>query len=477
MGNPWSGLRNRVLESRAGRQISGTGLKARLIRGTGGTIMLRSSNVVLQFVISLALARLLSVDDYGVYNYALAWVMLLIVPAVSGFDRLLIRDTAIYRVQSAWSSIHGLLRFASRVTVVVAVLLMAAGMGIAWLTYEITGRPAMLNAEQAGLARVALYTLLIALALLPLRAVLLFQQAAMQGMHHIVPSQIPEQALQPILFVALIGGVYWLSGAARSAPRVMLLQIVATGAALACSAYLLRRAVPSAVRDTAPVFETRVWVHSAMLFALTRGFVTLNVQLDPVMLGALNSAEAVALFTVAQRGAQLVSVLLLSVNVALAPTLAQLYADGNRRDLQRTMTHSARLVVAGALPLTVFFVVWGTQFLHIFGAGFVRAHGALVLLSAGQLVNALTGSAGLLLLMTQHERAVTLVTAVSVVLHLLLNVLLIPRWGIEGAAVGGAVSTAFINLLMIGIVWRELRIHTTALGVIRWPARKRAVND
>lgn len=462
MAHLLSGLRRR-----AGQTLNSSGAESRLARGIGGTAVLRIGNTGLVFLTNFLLARLLSVDEFGVYNFAFAWVTLLIVPAVSGFDRLLIRSVAVYRSQAAWRFVRGLIRVSTRLTLLLGLGIMVIAAGVAWFTYETTGRPAWLHADQAPLARTALITLLIALLLLPLRSILLLQQAEMQGLRHVVVGQVPEQALQHVLFV-LVLGLALAAGIWDSAPAAMVLHVLTTVAALGYSASLLRQAIPVELRGVSPAYDTRQWTHSAVLFGVARALLVMNMQIGVLMVGAMQDAEAVALFSVALRLAALIVLMLLSVNMAVAPTLAQFYADGEHDALQHTMTQSARVALVGALAVLIPFLLWGDVFLRLFGPEFGAARRTLTLLSIGQVVNAATGSVGLLLMMTRHEGTVLVANAIGLALHVGLNLLLIPLWGIEGAAVSSTVGLAFVNLFLMGMVWKELDIHTTALGVIRW---------
>ncbi|MCL4237689.1 MAG: oligosaccharide flippase family protein [Anaerolineae bacterium] len=455
---------DRSLWAGAAQVLTGRTTKARLIRGTGGTFVLRLGNMALKFAISLALARLLGAGHYGVFNFAQAWILLLIIPATAGFDRLLIRDLSTYLMEGAWPAMRGLLRFATRWALILSAGLIALGLAAAWLTYTLTGRPALLNAEQAGLARAALVTLAVALLVLPPRALTLIQQSAMQGLRHVVLGQVPDQVLQPALFLAALGITVLVGRAVASAQAAMALFVVTTLLALAFSMWRLREALPSAVRAATPVSEGRAWLTSAVPFALTQGLIVLNVQVDSLMLGALDSAEAVAYYTVTQRLTTLITLPLISVGVALAPHIASLHAAGQRRELQRAVTGSTRLALGTALPITLLYIVAGTFFLGLFGAEYRVAQTALALFSLGQLVNAATGPVGPLLLMTGHERAATLTTGLGVALHIVLNALLIPLWSIEGAAAAGGISIAAVNLTLAALAWRRLRINTLPVG-------------
>jgi O-antigen/teichoic acid export membrane protein len=465
---------DRILHSTIGQQFSGTTIQARMIRGTSGTFALRIGNVAIKFLTTSALTNLLGKEHFGVYSFAMAWLLLLITPTLFGMDRLLVRNVAAYRKEKNWASLRGLLLFAPRLTGALSVIVMGIALAAAWLTYDLTGRPALLKADHADLAETALYTLLITMLLLPIWTLLLQQQSAMQGLQHIIVSQFPEQVLHPILFLIAIGGVYLIAGKFESAQWAMLLRTITAVIALVASFSLLRRAIPKMIHQVEPVIDARLWLASALPFAISRGLVNLDQQLDVLMLGVLDSTEAVSFYAVSQRGVQFISLLLISVNVALAPQIVNLYADGKRAQLQRLLAHSARLVLAVSIPIAVAFIVGGKFFLLIFGKEYTAAHMTLIVLSFGQIINIATGSVVLLLMMTQRERQAMYGLVLMVALHITLNAILIPTLGVEGAAVAGAVSIGFGNFFMLWVVMHEMQINPTALGDVRaWKIWKR----
>ena len=123
------------------------------------------------------------------------------------------------------------------------------------------------------------------------------------------------------------------------------------------------------------------------------------------MLGAIAGAEAAGVYRVATRGADVVVSVLAALNLALAPTFAQLYATGDMRRLERLASIGTRLGLIASLPVVVSFGVFGSWILGtIFGSDFARGSTALAILGAGQLANAAAGPVGLLLNMTGHER-------------------------------------------------------------------------
>jgi O-antigen/teichoic acid export membrane protein len=145
-----------------------------------------------------------------------------------------------------------------------------------------------------------------------------------------------------------------------------------------------------------------------------------------------------------------------------------MYAAGEMDKLQRMITKSARVILIGSLPIAIVLILFGHWFLlFFFGQDFILGEKALAILGGGQLLNAASGSVGLLLIMTGHERDAAMCVGVSALLNIMLNAVLIPRWGLEGAATATATTVIFSNSLLAILVYKRLGIHSTALGEIR----------
>jgi O-antigen/teichoic acid export membrane protein len=91
----------------------------------------------------------------------------------------------------------------------------------------------------------------------------------------------------------------------------------------------------------------------------------------------------------------------------------------------------------------------------------VAAHGPLVILAGGQLVNAGMGSVASLLNMTGHERDTTRIILMAALLNLTLNFTLTPLWGTLGAATATAVTLIVWNVVMWRAVKRRIGIHAS----------------
>jgi O-antigen/teichoic acid export membrane protein len=101
--------------------------------------------------------------------------------------------------------------------------------------------------------------------------------------------------------------------------------------------------------------------------------------------------------------------------------------------------------------------------LQISGAEFIQGQTALIILSIGYLVNALTGSVGILLYMTRHIEAYLATTAFAALLNVCLNWLLIPKWGVNGAATATTISMIASSVICAVWVRQKLGIKSTVI--------------
>jgi O-antigen/teichoic acid export membrane protein len=193
----------------------------------------------------------------------------------------------------------------------------------------------------------------------------------------------------------------------------------------------------------------------------------INNQTDIVMLGFFTTAEEVGVYRIAAHGAQLVAFTLGAINMVISPHIARLYKAGNREQLQHMLTWSARLILASALPVALAFTLFGDLILgFMFGAEFTGGYWTLVILCGGQLVNAAMGSVAFILNMTGHERDSALGIGVAAGVNVLLNLALIPPFGIEGAAAATATSLTIWNIILARRVFQRTGLVSTAIGRI-----------
>lgn len=403
-------------------------------------------------VASILLARWLGADGYGVYATAMAVLLFLGVPTTLGLPNLVIRLLASYRVHEEWGLMRGLMQRVNMIVLLLAIFLAGSGAVVVLALGE-------------RLAPVQTHALLWAMALLPLVTLGALRAAALRGLHHVVLGQLPESLVMPGLFIALLAA-WSFAGAAFTPEIAVALRFAAVAAAFAVGAWLLLRRLPVQVRRAASRYETASWARSAVPLLFIGGMVIINTQTDVLMLAAIQGSESAGVYQATARGAELVALSLVVVNVTIQPVISRLYAAGEMHRLQRVLTAAARGTLAIALPAALVLALFGRPILGlVFGQEFERGALCLAILCGAQVVNAGAGSVGAILTMTGYERDSALGIGLGAFTNVGLNAILVPLWDIEGAALATGMSLLVWNVVLAVRVRQRLSLDSTALGI------------
>jgi len=424
-----------------------------------GAFSLKVAGALLSLVSSIALARLLGATGYGVYGYAMAWVGLLAVLSPVGFPRLIVRELAtIDRTGSdgSWSKARGLLRAANFIAGGVAVLLSVGVLGTLYLAPDLV-HPQMV----VGLA--------IAVTILPLQVFTVLRLSALQGLKKVLMGQVLDVLVHPFFFLVLLTVAWLLFGSSITAFTAIKLHIVASAILLGLAIVMWRYSAPLEIRSFPPSYEMRHWLSIALPLLFMSLMMVVNNRADILMLGSIKGPEEVGIYGVSARAAEVVAFVIQAMNVTIAPVLASVYRLDDRERLQRIVAMTARATFAVAMILALLIYYFGGLLLSIFGLEFIAGYQTLRILVLGQVVNAFMGSVGVLLMMTGHERQAAVSAAIAAGINITANAVLIPRYGMEGAAVATAISMVIWNGLMGYYVFHYLKIIPSALG----PAKRR----
>jgi len=447
MMDKWRGLLLKILSP-----DSETSLKLSLARASIGSFGLQIGSKVLGMVSGILLARLLAADGYGTYAYAMSLIQIMTIPTVMGLPQLVVREVASFKVRKAYDLMRGLLIRANQFVFLVAVLMDAAALIV---MFQIDG----FNLQARNV-------FLISLLLLPLLGFNNLRMATLRGLGYVVIGQLPEMLFRPAIFILMMLAAVFLLPQDLSPQWAMFFQVAATGVAFFAGAVMLVRRLPKGVESAPAAYETRAWLKSALPFMFLAAMQIVNQRTDIIMLGMFRPMSEVGIYQAVSNGAVMVSFVLLAVNMAMAPTIAALYAQRDMERLQRIITYSARAILAGTLPLVLVLVFGGRWFLSVlFGEAFGAGANALRILCMGQLINAAMGSVGMILNMTGNEKYSVTGVAVAAMINVVLNIILIPKFGLSGAAFATSVSLVIWNLLLCWWVYNRLKIISTAFFI------------
>ena len=186
-----------------------------------------------------------------------------------------------------------------------------------------------------------------------------------------------------------------------------------------------------------------------------------------VSAGDVTAAE-VGVYSACVRVALVMVLFLTAVSYVFSPFVADLHARGERDRLDALFKAITRWTVAGTIPLLLLLLILPQSILRIFGGSeFASGSDALRILVIGQAINVSVGAAGFVLIMAGRTGWDLVVYGVSAALDLTLAWILVPRFGIEGAAASQAITIAVSNWLRLALVRRFVGIFPWDLTYLR----------
>jgi len=418
-----------------------------ILRGSLTSILVRVTGVALGYVAHVVLSRWLGLHAYGQYVIALGWALVLTLPARLGFDNSALRFSTVYLETRQFGVLRGFVR--------VAIAAVAVGSLIAGAAMIVAGMV---------VGGVDIATLMWAAALILPLALLGVFSALMRTAQRIFASQFYDQVLRPGLLIFLLLALVILGGRPTVEAALMVTAIAAV-AALAALLIEFRRAFASPDGSAADYADAGKWFAIGLpLLAIIMAQELMN-QLEVLLLGSLADARSAGLFSAAWRLASLLPFALQALATVGAPMIASAYHRNRPDEMHRVAKLNARLGFAFALLAGLVLVLGGRWLLAIFGPEFTAAYPALLVLLLGGLVNASTGVVAYLMTLTGRERPALAIFVAALAVSLSLNLVLIPRFGIIGAAVASTSALSFWNVAMLIYVRRTIGIDASAIGL------------
>ena len=437
---------------------------------------------VANFALIVVVTRQLGDVGAGAFLTAIAVFNIAARSSMAGTDLALVRFTSRFLTRNRAAEVRHLYRVA-----LVPVLVLSTAVGVAMVALaEPLGRLLSSGGEGAGAPADQLATYLRVLGpFVPVAAAYQAVEGGSRGFGTMVPSVAVERlgrsvALPVLMLVVLAaGGGVTAVGIAWAGPFAVALVPIALWTAV-----LVRRA-ERAVRDRAdrpPAIGRADLRHRFWAFALPRSFAGVFaltiLWVDALLLGALESTEAVGVYTAATRWLIVGNFAGNAVALAFGPQIAAVLARGGPDDARRLFQAATAWLVLLAWPAYLTAMVFAPYLVTAFGSGFGDGASVIAITGVGFLLASAAGPIDMLLLMAGRSRLSLINTGVALATNIGANLLLIPHLGIQGAALAWTLSLAVANGLPAIQMWLLLRVQplgarslralalTTGVGVV-----------
>jgi len=202
---------------------------------------------------------------------------------------------------------------------------------------------------------------------------------------------------------------------------------------------------------------------------LIQGFFGILMSwMDTIMLGYFATAEQVGLYNAASPIAKLLTITIGSLVYIYIPIVSSLYARRKYQEIRRVYTIITKWILIITLPaFFLFFFFPSTTIATLFGEKYTSASTALQILCIGFIIHVLFGPNGATLTVIGKPKILMVNTMVGSITNGLLNLFLIPRFGIEGAALATAMSFVFFNILTSLQLYIIIRIFPISRNILK----------
>lgn len=191
-------------------------------------------------------------------------------------------------------------------------------------------------------------------------------------------------------------------------------------------------------------------------------------NLDILMIGYFMDETSVGYYRSIQPLQQISTFILGSFTFIFLPLATKYYDRGMKEELNHLYNASTKWILLATTPPVLLFSFFSSDIIRIvYGEAYLSAATALSVLVGGLLIRAVTGLNGDVVQAIDQPRIELYSAAVGLCFNFIFNILLIPVFGIVGAAFSTVMGYAVYNIVETGAIYRETGITPFALSNIK----------
>lgn len=420
-------------------------------RGGAVAFFLKTVSTSLAFINQIILARILGAEGIGDVLLAISVVKVFGLVGKFGMEEAMMRVVPSYIEKEEDARLRGALHFALRLCFIMSIVLAVA----VWSCSKFISIN-MFHSE--GLLRLLPF---VAVAI-PLSVIYEVIGGILKGFKETSRALLPQFIVSPVLRI-----VTFLYLSLKVSDPLYAIYAFITGEILALVlAVIFLREKTREIKPVNRKNEYKKIFHIAYPMIFTVFSVYLFTQADLWMVGMLASTEEVGIYGVTAKLATLIAFPLGALSAIIPPLISSIHTSGDLNELRKVVRWSTRWILSIAIPIILILVLEGEIILkYVFGETFMVGYTALLILSIGLLIHVGSGLVGYFLQMTGWHKGYMKITIIFGMLNVVLNVILVPRFGINGTALSTAFCLAMVNIVSVYVAYRKYSVLMLPRGL------------
>ncbi len=418
-----------------------------LFKGGGVSFIYRFGGLILGYLLTLIIANLFGAKGLGDYVLAITILRLFTLFAKLGFDTTSIRFLAAFSDQKKWSSIY---YFRKQIVFILLFTSIFSSLVMYFFAFSIAE---LINANYRHIQLNSFFVM-------PMTFFILHYQS-LRGIKRIAEFSFFYRMSQVLFSIIFIVILYQFINTQDIPIYAYLLSVfVVFILSIISFRYWLKKKSSGIKSAKLEIIGYRKLFNISIPLMLAQSVQFILAWTDKLMLGAMTTSVDVGIYHTAFKLSMFASIILMSINSIAAPKFAELYAKNDIIGLKKVAQQSTKIIFLGTLPLLIVFFLFPGFLLSLFGEEFKIAVVTFLIISCGRLVSSFSGPVGNILQMTGMQSIYAKILFYGSVFNIILNLWLIPIYGINGAAIASMISIIIWNLSMVLVVKNKFGFYT-----------------
>ena len=391
---------------------------------------------IFNFVARLLLIRNWSQSDFGIFSLAFTIITLLTTVSTLGFKNGIVRNIAYARGKKDKERITDLIKSSVILVIIlsffISIMIFLFSEAISKIVFD----------DIALILPLQIFSISI-----PILTLIFILTSIFRGFDNVVPQVIFHYSLLYLLFTAFIIIIIFLG---LDFIFVIISFVIASLISLIILLFytkkkLLKKLVRTDKKINFGVSKSLIFFSLPLLSSAI--IMSLNKRAGILFLGSLKSSTEVALFSSVGPLSEIIAFLLSTMIVIYMPIISGLYSQGKIKEMKRNYLVLTKWLSFAALPIFLILVLYPNTILQtLFGPKYIPAVEILIILSFASMFNNFVGPCGSCIISIGKTRLIMYSMIISLVFNIVLAVILIPLFGIIGAAIATAVGVITSNI-------------------------------
>lgn len=419
----------------------------------------RVASAGILYLSQIVLARLKGSFDYGIYVFV--WTMVLLLDGLShlGLGVAVIRLLPRYSTLGHHGLVRGLIRGARLFVMLNATAIATVAFAVLWAVPDLV-------------ASYYVLPLFLGLICIPMAALTDVQDGIGRSQGWMATALLPPYVLRPLLMLICMLLAYAF-GLPMQATTAVAMAIFSTWATALVQAVLLHRQLAKSLMPAKRQYDFGGWMRQSLPLAIIVFCELVFQNADLLVISQYLTPHEAGIYYASAKTMALIMFVHYAVGSAIANRFAAVDAREDRAALEALVRDGVNWTFWPSLAAGVIILALGMPLLKLFGPEFEAGYAVMAIMVVGFLLRSAMGPVEFLLNMLGQQRYCAGVLIACAILDVALNLVMVPRYGIVGAAVSSSVAFGLAALANYAVARRRLKLNSAiwhCIGETRWGA-------